>query len=117
MLDNHTVAKHGRVLLQEDPGGNDYLARVWSYDIEADSLTEIAHFDPVRFSPLSITKLTNDEESSGVIDAEEVLGKGWFLLDAQAHYAIPNYLVEGGQLLALKLPGGSDDGNDEGDDN
>ncbi len=104
MLDNIVVDEHGRVVLQEDPGGQDYLARIWMYDIKSGNLTEVAHFDPVRFSPDSITKLTNDEESSGVIDAEDILGKGWFLFDAQAHYAIPNYLVEGGQLLALRIP-------------
>ena len=46
--------------------------------------------------------LTQDEESSGLIDAEHILGKGWFLLDVQVHLANPDpELVEGGQLLAL----------------
>jgi len=31
MLDNLTVASRGRVLLQEDPDGNAYLARIHSY--------------------------------------------------------------------------------------
>ncbi len=108
MLDNIAVDEHGHVVLQEDPGGQDYLARIWVYGIKSGSLTEVAHFDPARFSPDSITMLTNDEESSGVIDAEEILGRGWFLFDAQAHYGISNYLVEGGQLLALKIPGNLD---------
>ena len=103
MLDNLAVDRHGRIVLQEDPGGNDYLARVWLYDIAHDELTPIAQHDPVRFSPASITKLTNDEESSGVIDAENVLGRNWFLLDVQAHYVQPGSLVEGGQLLAMHV--------------
>jgi hypothetical protein len=114
MLDNLAVDRHGHVVIQEDPGGQDYIARVWLYDIDQGTLTEIAHHDPVRFSPASITKLTNDEESSGVIDAEDILGKGWFLLDVQAHYStgVDPSLVEGGQLLALSVPGGHWDGGD-----
>jgi Alkaline phosphatase PhoX len=107
MLDNIAIDRHGHILVQEDPGGQDYIARVWMYDIEDGDLTEIAHHDPIRFSPASITKLTTDEESSGVIDAEDILGKGWFLLDVQAHYAYTGAaasLVEGGQLLALQIP-------------
>jgi hypothetical protein len=42
------------------------------------------------------------EESSGIIDGGDVLGRGWFLLDAQVHKAHPDpALVEHGQLLAL----------------
>ena len=33
---------------------------------------------------------TIDEESSGIIDAHEVLGKGWFLFDAQIHKTNPD---------------------------
>ena len=106
MLDNIAVDGRGRIVLQEDPGGNDYIARVWLYDIKSDSLTQIAQHDPVRFSPASITKLTNDEESSGVIDANDILGNGWFLLDVQAHFTtgVDPSLVEGGQLLAMRVP-------------
>jgi hypothetical protein len=48
--------------------------------------------------------LTIDEESSGIIDAEDLLGPGWFLFDVQAHYSIAGALVQGGQLLALYNP-------------
>jgi hypothetical protein len=105
MLDNIAVDRRGHVLLQEDPGGNDYIARIWQYDIGSDDLTEVAHHDPARFGPTAPGKLTNDEESSGIIDAEKILGKGWYLLDVQAHLASPDpELVEGGQLLALRVP-------------
>ena len=106
MLDNMAVDTHGRIVLQEDPGNQAYLARVWLYDIKDDTLTAIAQHDPVRFSPSSITKLTIDEESSGVIDAKDILGDGWFLLDVQAHYStgVDPSLVEGGQLLAVRVP-------------
>jgi hypothetical protein len=115
MLDNITVDRRGHVLLQEDPGGNDYIARIWQYDIGSDDLIEVAHHDPARFAPTAPGKLTNDEESSGIIDAEKLLGKGWYLLDVQAHLASPDpELVEGGQLLALHVPSRLDD-EGEGD--
>ena len=48
--------------------------------------------------------ITQDEESSGIIAAEQQLGNGWFLFDAQVHApaANPEY-VEKGQLLAMKV--------------
>ena len=48
--------------------------------------------------------LTQDEESSGIIDASAILGDGWFLLDVQAYYPVGGEVVEGGQLLALYNP-------------
>jgi hypothetical protein len=103
MLDNIVADTRGHVLLQEDPGGQDYLARIWQYDVASDTLTEVARHDPARFT--GAARLTNDEESSGIIDAEKLLGKGWYLLDVQAHVASPDpELVEGGQLLALYVP-------------
>ena len=51
--------------------------------------------------------LTQDEESSGVIDISDILGNGWYLLDVQAHYNIGDTeLVEGGQLLLMHIPPG-----------
>jgi Bacterial protein of unknown function (DUF839) len=123
MLDNMTIDRRGRVLIQEDPGSNlpagqtDYLAKVWLYDIEDDTLTEIAHHSPARFSPGGSGFLTQDEESSGIIPAP-FLGSRWFLADVQAHFTNSDpELVEGGQLLALRVPGSGGDGDDdEGDD-
>jgi hypothetical protein len=108
MLDNITVDTRGNVLLQEDPGNQAYLARIWKYDIGKDALTEVATFDPALFTPGAPTFITQDEESSGIIDASEILGKGWYLLDAQVHLANADpELVEHGQLLALFVPSGS----------
>ena len=52
---------------------------------------------------------TRDEESSGIIDASEILGVGWFLLTMQAPHGFVNpgdvqELVAGGQLLAMHAP-------------
>ncbi|HYO43520.1 MAG TPA: alkaline phosphatase PhoX [Candidatus Limnocylindrales bacterium] len=104
MMDNLTVDRAGNVLLQEDPGNQAYLARVWSYSIAADTVTPIAQHDPARFKPGVAGFLTQDEESSGIIDASRILGPGWFLATVQAHYPIAGELVEGGQLYAIYNP-------------
>ena len=106
MMDNMTVDGEKRALIQEDPGNNAYIAKIRSYDIAADTLTTVAQHDPARFDPtIASPLLTQDEESSGIIDVSKILGKGWFLGDVQAHYAHPDpELVEGGQLFALHVP-------------
>jgi hypothetical protein len=104
MFDNMTIDRHRHILIQEDPGSNAYIARIWQYDITTDTLTEIAQHDPARFVAGGASFLTIDEESSGIIDASSILGDGWFLLDVQAHYPIAGEVVEGGQLLALYNP-------------
>jgi hypothetical protein len=106
MLDNLTVTRRGQVLLQEDPGNQPHLAKVWRYSVAEDQLSLVAQHNPDFFSPSSASPLTLDEESSGIIDVSDILGEGWFLLDVQAHYAQPGELVEGGQLLALHIPPG-----------
>jgi len=104
MLDNITVDRRGNILMQEDPGNQAHIARIWRYEPTTDTLTVLAAHDTSLFQSGSPGFLTHDEESSGIIDASEVLGPGWFLLDVQAHYSIPGALVEGGQLLALYVP-------------
>ncbi|MGE3106778.1 MAG: alkaline phosphatase PhoX [Phycisphaerales bacterium] len=101
MFDNLTIDSHGRILIEEDIGGQDALGKIWLYDTSSGSFGQIAQFDAALFSPGATGFLTRDEEASGIIDARDVLGDGWFLLDAQAHYGIAGELVEGGQLLAL----------------
>jgi hypothetical protein len=105
-LDNMTANERGRLILQEDPGNNARLARVWQYDTASDALEELAKADPGRFDAPE-PPFTQQEESSGVIDVSDVLGEGWYLLDFQAHYPNPDTeLVEGGQLLAMHVPPG-----------
>ena len=108
MMDNLTITGRGQIMIQEDPGGNDYLAKIRRYSIANDTLTEIAKHDPERFLPGAANFLTIDEESSGIIEVSDILGEGWFLLDVQAHYNIGDpELVEGGQLVALHAPPGN----------
>jgi hypothetical protein len=104
MLDNLTLDKKGHVYLQEDVGNNAHLGKVWRYTIATDTLTQIAQHNPALFTSGTPGFLTQDEESSGIVDASDILGPGWFLLDVQGHYATDSELVEGGQLMALYDP-------------
>jgi Bacterial protein of unknown function (DUF839) len=104
MLDNLAIDNHGNILLQEDVGNQAHNGKIWQYNIASDRLTLLAQHDPARFAPPT-SPYTQDEESSGIIDMEEILGAGWFLLDVQAHYNINDTeLVQGGQLLAMFNP-------------
>jgi hypothetical protein len=102
--DNMTIDTHGNLLLQEDPGGNDHIARVLAYRLSTGVITTLAQFDTELFAPGAAHLITTDEESSGVIDTEELLGSGTFLFDAQVHapHADPD-VVEHGQLLRLQV--------------
>jgi Bacterial protein of unknown function (DUF839) len=104
MLDNITVTKRGYVLMQEDPGNVAYQARVWLYDPFGDNMIEVAISDASRYTSAGNNFLTQDEESSGIIDAEDILGPGWFLMNMQSHNNIAGELVQGGQLMALFIP-------------
>jgi hypothetical protein len=77
----------------------------WEYDPKTDQLTLLAQHDPDRFDPTAPAGgepfLTQDEESSGIIDVTDILGSAGqnvYLLDVQAHYPIAGELVQGGQL-------------------
>src|SRR5262245_13842745 len=116
MYDNITVDKTGHIILLEDVGNAAHLGKVWTYDIANDRIFQLAQHDPGRFGNVGVpatAPFNQDEESSGVIDVSSILGPGTYLLDVQAHYLInaanpngfsnPNELVEGGQLLLLKV--------------
>jgi len=122
-MDNLTVTESGLVFIQEDPGNNPRLAKIWMYDPNADveevggtsGFTLIAQHDPARFTnpsgpsatpaPGSTTGFGQDDESSGIIDVTHLIGGRHFsfLLDVQAHYSIGGELVEGGQLLRMDV--------------
>jgi len=104
MLDNVTIDRLGRIVMDEDPGGDNRIAKIWLYAIETKELIQVAAHNPRFFDPDSEQPqfITNDEESSGIIDAAHILGDGWFLLDVQSHKPSSDQeLVEGGQLLAM----------------
>jgi len=104
MFDNITIDKLGRLFLQEDTGNNPWVSQIWAYGIDSGSLTKVAYHNPELFQPgvNPGTFVTQDEESSGIIDAQEILGQGWFLFVVQNHKASSEIeLVQGGQLLAM----------------
>jgi hypothetical protein len=114
--DNMAIDSQGNLLIQEDPGNNNHLARIVAYRIADGALGVVARFDVALFGPganTDPTKLTIDEESSGIVDTETLLGAGTFLFDAQVHTAkgLPagtgpgtvEEFVERGQLLQLTV--------------
>jgi hypothetical protein len=104
MLDNLTIDNYGHILMQEDVGNNAHIGKVWQYSIGTDALTLIGEHDTYRFLTGAPGFLTQDEESSGIIDVQSILGQGMFLLADQAHYPIAGEVYEGGQLMALFNP-------------
>jgi hypothetical protein len=117
MFDNLTIDRLGRIVLQEDPGNNGRLSRVYVYGIESKQLVQVAVHNPAFFKPGEPGFETQDEESSGIIDASHILGDGWFLMVVQNHKnlrATDPELAEGGQLLAIYIdPAIASDESDE----
>lgn len=101
MFDNMTMDNSGHIYLQEDPGNNAYVARVWMYDVTTNVATPVLEHDQSRFVTGATNFLTQDEESSGILDVQSILGPGKFIFVDQAHYSISGELVEGGQILLL----------------
>jgi Alkaline phosphatase PhoX len=103
--DNMTIDRRGNVLIQEDPGGNAHVARIVAYDVGTGERGVVAEFNPDQFRSGGPGFITEDEESSGIIDAKEALSPGWFLLDAQVHKASSDPAeVQLGQLMAMHVP-------------
>jgi hypothetical protein len=105
MMDNISVTRSGYILIQEDVGNDVHLGRMWMYDVYTDKVTEVGISDARYFLSGGSQFLTQDEETSGVFEAWDILGPGWHLLCMQAHYTNNNAgLSEGAQLLALYIP-------------
>ena len=120
------------VYVQEDPGGHNQFAltdasgvgaRVWRYDLSTGALDAVLEVDQALDESAGDVDASGAArrgawESSGIIDASEIWGEGWFLLDVQAGSYIlestPGTLGdravvferEGGQLLRVYIPGG-----------
>jgi hypothetical protein len=111
-FDNLAVDGDGSVLVQEDPGNNAYIAKVWKIDPVTKSALQVFESDRARFLPGAPGFLTQDEENSGVIEVTDIVrsanwyeaGRRYYLGNMQAHYAIPGELVEGGQLYLMASP-------------
>jgi Alkaline phosphatase PhoX len=111
MFDNMTINRNGSVFLQEDVGNQAHNGKVFRYGIAQDTLELIAQHDPSRFGDIGLAATApynQDEESSGIISVEDILGDGWYLLDVQAHHSLGGELVEGGQLLSQHFAPGQE---------
>ena len=125
MMDNLTVDGAGDVIIQEDVGNQTHLGKVWKYNATSGIASLLAQHDALRFISGAAADIDgsgtkqSDEESSGVVEVSTLFqgtagydtdNYRYFLLDVQAHYgsvngvALPTDLVEGGQLLMMKLP-------------
>ncbi|NBU05534.1 MAG: choice-of-anchor D domain-containing protein, partial [Sphingobacteriia bacterium] len=101
MLDNVGFDNSGHIILLEDVGNNAHIGKIWEYTIATDNLIQIAEHDQTRFLLGAPNYLTQDEEASGMFDAQAILGPGKFLFVDQSHNSIPAPVVEGGQILVL----------------
>jgi secreted PhoX family phosphatase len=120
--DNIVMDDLGNILIQEDPGNNAAIARVVSYRVSDGKLATVAQFNPEYFTTGATAFITQDEESSGIIDVTKYLKSGssdkakYYMLVAQIHasptksrpdltpapYGLDN-AVEGGQWYVMKV--------------
>jgi hypothetical protein len=112
-FDNITVeAGSGRVIVQEDSGDSDYIAKIWQIDPANGTASQLFESDRARFLPGGVNFLTNAEEHSGVVEITDHVrnaswyetGRRYYLGTTQAHYPLDSTLVEGGQLYLLVSP-------------
>ena len=126
--DNITVTENGKyILIQEDPGNNAALARIVAYRVSDSKLAVVAQFDPNKFIKGGSEFMTEDEESSGIIDVTKLLAKpgdtnSYFMFNAQVHTtgavparpdlpartaakkdAVNTATVEGGQFYVMTI--------------
>lgn len=121
--DNITIDDLGNVLIQEDPGNNAQVSRVVSYRIKDGKIAVLAKFKDDLFTTGRPGFITQDEESSGIIDVTELLKAGkndksrYYMLVAQVHstpaLARPDVSssntslvnsLEGGQWYIMEVP-------------
>ena len=119
--DNIDMNRHGEIAILEDPNyhlsslGLTRDSSVWIFNTFTQALIRIAEIDrgsarahALAADPGNSSSASSDVpggwETSGIIDAEEFLGRGAWLLDVQAHSLriVPvSETVEGGQILQL----------------
>ena len=92
--DNLTFSADGTVVfIQEDPGGNNHVARLLALELSSKKLANVAEFNNNMFGYAADDAnkeqyVTNDEESSGIFDLTSLLAAGsdpTFMFNAQIH--------------------------------
>jgi hypothetical protein len=116
--DNLDTSAHSLVFQEDresafrDPPFSGGYARVMVYDLKDKTLRTAAR---VNTSPDTVPPRPGQWESSGILNAQTLLGNDWWLLDVQAHNKTPQRqpgvtlqpntaLGEDGQLLAVYIP-------------
>lgn len=112
MMDNITVDRDGNIYIQEDVGNNPHLGQMWMFNPKTGALNNLARHDPEVFLKGAPDFLSQDEESSGIIEISDLF-KGvegydtvhnrYFLLSVQTHHRLDDEVIEGGQLLLMKV--------------
>lgn len=91
--DNLEVDGYGNIIIQEDPGNNPQLSRMVAYRIADGKLAVMSRFNEAMFlaSKASSTFITEDEETSGVLNVTNLMRKNksdkkyYYLFVAQVH--------------------------------
>ena len=116
MINPDNVGIHGTSLvIQEDHNNPNYgYDRVLVWDTEADTMRVVARTDPSQHL-IDVVGGEGFWESSGVVDASQWFGDGWWLLTVQAGEQnvrqpgldgeIDSAIGEGGQILKVFIPG------------
>ena len=128
--DNIEVDGFGNILIEEDPGNNAQLERMFAYRISDGKIAVLTQFKASMFSKAAADAsfITEDEEQSGVLNVTPLLRKNksdknsYYVLNAQVHAtgaallkARPDITnedektvlaraIEGGQLYVLTIP-------------
>ena len=124
--DNVTVDALGNVLIQEDPGNNAHVARMVAYRIADGKIATVTRFKDQYTKPGGAQFITQDEESSGVVEVSDLMRSGaddktsYYLFVSQIHAPADKarldligkadratdltQAIEGGQLYVLTIP-------------
>ena len=112
MIDNIDFDSTGKyIMIQEDAGRNNHLSRLVAYDTISKRIAVVAQFVDTYFTSTNTsTFMTNDEESSGIInitnlllDVTNTVGSGeTFLLNAQVH---PAFVLPGTSTSIVNAEG------------
>jgi hypothetical protein len=123
--DNLTVDGSGNVLIQEDPGNNAHIARMVAYRIADGKIATVTKFKDLYAKPGAAQFITQDEESSGVVDVTNLMRtdandtKNYYVFDSQIHVPAEKarldlmtqpdraadlvQAIEGGQIYVLTI--------------
>jgi len=106
MMDNITIGASGDVMIQEDPGNQAYVAGIFQFNPDTGEMRRVLRHDAALFTPGAPGFITQDEEASGIVPLDGILGTDQFLAVDQVHKASADAeLVEGGQLFITTIPG------------